>query len=141
MLSILEYTAIIFLWQIVGSWLAYAHKFSWITPQKTKLVIAYFSCFLEFYFYSDRPFRGCSRMGGGQKGPHRKICHMYPVMMKLDIVTPYPKKIQKTYKSSDMLLSSADLFFFIIRKSPVIMCLRWVSQKEESAQSDWSVLR
>ena len=62
-------------------------------------------------------------------------------MMKLDIVIPYPKKIQKTYKSSDMLVSSADLFFFIIRKSPVIMCLRWVSQKEESAQSDWSVLR
>ena len=73
MLSIFEYSRIIFLWQIVESWLAYAHKFSWITPQKTKLVRAYFSCFLEFYFYSDEPFRGCSRIGEvGKKAPSLK---------------------------------------------------------------------
>ena len=54
MLSIFEYSRIIFLWQIVESWLAYANKSSWITQscfldeRKTKSVPASFSCFLEF---------------------------------------------------------------------------------------------
>ena len=58
-------------------------------------------------------FSGLLKDGaGGQKDPLPKICHIYPVMMKLDIVIPYPKKIQKTYKSSDMLLSSAGISVF-----------------------------
>ena len=42
-------------------------------------------------------FRGCSRMWGGPFCP--KICHTYPLMMKLGTVTPYLRKIQKTYES------------------------------------------
>ena len=49
----------------------------------------------------DGLFRGCSRMGGGQKGPLPKICHTYPTMMKLGTIIPYPKKIQKIYESRD----------------------------------------
>ena len=33
--------------------------------------------------------------------PLVKICHTYPVMMKLDTVIPYLKKIQKIYQSRD----------------------------------------
>ena len=41
--------------------------------------------------------------GGEQKGPPPlpKICHIYPIMMKLGTVIPYPKKIQKIYESRD----------------------------------------
>ena len=50
----------------------------------------------------DGPFRGCSRMGGGQKTPPLpKISHTYPTMMKLDTVTPYLKNILKVYESRD----------------------------------------
>ena len=55
----------------------------------------------------DGHFRGCSRMGVGAKshppaspGLH-KICHTYPIMMKLGTVIPYLKKIQKIYESRD----------------------------------------
>ena len=44
------------------------------------------------------------RMGffrAAQKAPLPKICHTYPAMMKLGTVTPYLRKIQKIYKSSD----------------------------------------
>ena len=41
--------------------------------------------------------------GGEQKSPPHlpKICHIYPIMMKLGTVIPYPKKIQKIYESRD----------------------------------------
>ena len=39
-----------------------------------------------------------------QEGHLPKICHTYPTMTKVDIVTPYPKKIQKTYKLRGTLL-------------------------------------
>ena len=45
--------------------------------------------------------RGCSQMGGGKKAPLPKICHTYPIMMKLGTVIPYLKKIQKIYESRD----------------------------------------
>ena len=38
---------------------------------------------------------------GDQKGPLLKICLAYPTMMRLDTVIPYPKEIQKIYKSLD----------------------------------------
>ena len=37
----------------------------------------------------------------GLGGPLLKICHTYPIMMKLGIFIPYLKKIQKIYKSRD----------------------------------------
>ena len=37
----------------------------------------------------------------GLWGPSPKICHTYPAMMKLGIVIPYLKKIQKIYESRD----------------------------------------
>ena len=45
----------------------------------------------------DAHFRGCSQMRGCQKGPLPKICHTYSKMMKLGVVIPYLKKIQKIY--------------------------------------------
>ena len=50
----------------------------------------------------DGLFRGCSRIGGGQKAPLKsKIRHTYPTMMKLGTDIPCPKKIQKIYESRD----------------------------------------
>ena len=52
-------------------------------------------------------FWGCSKMltgwGGtwGKKAPLPKICHTYPIMMKLGTVIPYFKKIQKIHESCD----------------------------------------
>ena len=41
---------------------------------------------------------------GAQKSPPLpKICHAYPTMMKLGIVIPYLKRIQKIYESRDTL--------------------------------------
>ena len=34
----------------------------------------------------------------------QKICHTYPTMMKLGIIIPYPKKIQKIYELHDTTL-------------------------------------
>ena len=49
----------------------------------------------------DGNFWGCSRMGGGQKGPLPKICHRYPTMMKLGTIIIYLKQIPKNYESRD----------------------------------------
>ena len=52
----------------------------------------------------DGPFPGCSRMGGGEgakRPPFFKICHTYPILMKLGTVIHYLEKIQKIHKSSD----------------------------------------
>ena len=62
------------------------------------------NCFFLINPIQDGPFRGYSRMGGGQKGRLSKICHTYlTTMMKLGTV-PYLKKIQQTYKSRDIPL-------------------------------------
>ena len=39
--------------------------------------------------------------GGDTKTPLPKICHTYSAIMKLGIVMPYLKKIQKIYESRD----------------------------------------
>ena len=39
--------------------------------------------------------------GGAKTFPLPKICHTYSTMVKLGIVIPYPKKIQKIYESRD----------------------------------------
>ena len=49
----------------------------------------------------DKHFRGCSRMVAPNRLPLPKICHTYPTMMKLGAVIPYPKKMQKIFKSRD----------------------------------------
>ena len=38
---------------------------------------------------------------GDQKDPFPEICLTYPTMMTFGIVIPYPKKIEKIYKSRD----------------------------------------
>ena len=47
---------------------------------------------------------GAAHGRGDKKAPLPKICHTYPAIMKLPTVTPYLKKIQKTYKSRDIRL-------------------------------------
>ena len=56
----------------------------------------------------DVVFWSYSQMGGGGRGANRSplpnISHTYSTMMKLAADIPYPKKIQKIYESSDILL-------------------------------------
>ena len=49
-------------------------------------------------------FGAANGWGGGQKARVPKICHTYLTMMKRGTVTPYPKKIQNKYESSDTSL-------------------------------------
>ena len=53
-----------------------------------------------FKLIQDGPFKGYSRRRG-KKVPLPKICHTYPLMIKLGISIPYLKKIQKMYESRD----------------------------------------
>ena len=46
-------------------------------------------------------FRGCSWILGTKKAPFPNICFTYPAVMTLGTVIPYPKKIQRIYKSCD----------------------------------------
>ena len=40
--------------------------------------------------------------GGGTKRPNLpKICHRYPTMMKLGVIMPYLRKIQKIHETRD----------------------------------------
>ena len=45
------------------------------------------------------PYSGWAFLG--QKAPLTKICHTYPIMVKLGTVIPYLKKIQKINQSRD----------------------------------------
>ena len=68
---------------------------------------------LFYIFKSPWPYSGWVFLGLlMDRGPKRslliKICHTYPTMMKLGTVIPYLKKIQKTHKSHDTPLESAD---------------------------------
>ena len=69
---------------------------------------------LFYIFKSPWPYSGWVFLGLlMDRGPKRslllKICHTYPTMMKLGTVIPYLKKIQKTHKSHDTPLESADI--------------------------------
>ena len=68
----------------------------------------------NFYRIQDGHFRGCSRWGEvQQKCPILlKICRTYPAMIKLGIVIPYLKKIQKNMNHVTLPLSSADISIF-----------------------------
>ena len=49
----------------------------------------------------DGPFWGWSLMGGANIASLLKICHIYPTIMKLGTIIPYPKKIRKINTSRD----------------------------------------
>ena len=63
------------------------------------------ACFGEFTLILFRVgFFGAAHgwgRGRAKKAPLPKICHTYPIMMKLGTVIPYPKKIHKIYESRD----------------------------------------
>ena len=67
------------------------------------------------------PFRGCSRMMRGQKGPLPKIFYTYPTMMKLGTVIPYLKKTQKIYESSDTSLELCWHQYFFIGSQKILL--------------------
>ena len=52
----------------------------------------------------DGLFWGCSRMGGKKVPPLPKICHTYPIMMKLGTAITYLKNIQTISESRDTTL-------------------------------------
>ena len=63
-------------------------------------------------------------MGRGQKAPFLpKICHTYPIMMKLGTIIPYLKEIQKLYKSCDTPVKFCWHRAFCQRKSAMFECL------------------
>ena len=55
--------------------------------------------------------------GGGQESPLPKICHTYPVIIKLGTVIPYLTKIQKHMNHVTRPLSSADISIFLLEIS------------------------
>ena len=76
----------------------------------------------------DGSFWGCSRMGVGGWGgeqkvpPLPKICHTYPIMMKLDILIPYLTKNQKKYIDHvTHPLSSADISIFFAGNQQILL--------------------
>ena len=62
---------------------------------------------------------GAAHRWGGKKHPPplllAKICHTYPIMMKLGTVIPYLKKTQKTFESRDTPLDTAQKIKFSIK--------------------------
>ena len=78
-------------------------------------IIGIFDLFYIFkspWPYSGWVFLGLLMDGGPKRSLLLKICHTYPTMMKLGTVIPYLKKIQKTHKSHDTPLESADISIF-----------------------------
>ena len=66
----------------------------------------------------DGLFWGCWRMErGGKKGPHPKICHAYPTMMKLGIVIPHLKRPQKYMNHVTHTMIPADISNFLLEIS------------------------
>ena len=57
-------------------------------------------------------FSGRLTDGGGKKTPLPKISDINPSMMKLSIIIPYLKNIQKYISHVTHLLSSADISIF-----------------------------
>ena len=67
--------------------------------------------------------------GGGEGGrakrfPLPKICHTYPTMMRLSIIIPYLKKIQRIYNHMTRPLISADISIFFHCKSVTFVISR-----------------
>ena len=47
------------------------------------------------------PFRVAHEQGEPKSSPLPKVCHTYPIMIKLGTVKPYLTEIQAIYKSRD----------------------------------------
>ena len=62
-----------------------------------------------------------------QKVPLPKICGTSPVAIKLGIVIPYPKKIQKICESRDLPLSSADISIFHWKSANFAISRKWIA--------------
>ena len=54
-------------------------------------------------------FGAAQGWGEGGAKSLSKICHIYPTMLKLGKVIPYPKKIRKLYESRDTPLDTPHL--------------------------------
>ena len=70
----------------------------------------------------DGIFGAAHGLGGGKKIALPKICPTYPTMMKLDTVTLYLNKIQKTYKSRDTHLQFYRLQHFFTSNQQLLLC-------------------
>ena len=64
----------------------------------------------------------CSRMVGGKSLPSLKSV-THPTMMKLDILIPYLKKIQKPYKSRDTFLEFCWQQHFFTGNQQFLLCI------------------
>ena len=86
---------------------------------QAKLAYTFFSSNI-IHFVQKKPinpiqdglFRGCSRMGEGQKGPHSLKSVAHPTMMKLSKLIHYSKKIQKYMNHVTHSFSSGDISIF-----------------------------
>ena len=52
----------------------------------------------DFNSIQERHFQGFSQMGGGKRCPVTKISQTSPIMIKLETVVLYLKKIQRIHK-------------------------------------------
>ena len=66
---------------------------------------------LFFNPIQDKPFWGCSRIGGGGCEKRFPLSKTWDISYK-DVISPYLKKTQKTYESRAHHLSSADISIF-----------------------------
>ena len=87
----LDLKIIQFLYFIKFHWNIY-----WNIVSYTKQLIGCLTLFRMGFFGAAHGWEGEAR-----RPPLPKICHTYPIMMKLGTVIPYLKKIQKLYESRD----------------------------------------
>ena len=59
---------------------------------------SYFDFLVNFNPIQGGLFQGCSLIGEGNKAPGPKICHTYPMKMKLGSFISYLKNIKKIYE-------------------------------------------
>ena len=69
----------------------------------------------------DGLFRAAHGWSGGKKTPLPKICHTYPVTMKLGTVIRYLKKIQRLLNHMTHPLSSSDISTFFTGNQPILL--------------------
>ena len=55
-------------------------------------------------------FEAAHGWGGAKKASLTKVCHVYPAMMKLGTVIPYPKNIKKMSEPRDTHLEFLSLY-------------------------------
>ena len=80
----------------------------------------FFPDFLNMLTLFTMGFLGATKEWGDKKAPLPKICRTYPTMIKLRIVIPYLKKIQKLYKSHDTTLEFCWHQHFLTRNQQIL---------------------